>query len=34
MAGSNATLTPPDNPTRFEKKTFGVLLAVAGAFFL
>ncbi|HEX6838694.1 MAG TPA: AI-2E family transporter [Polyangia bacterium] len=27
-------MTPTDSPTRFEKKTFGVLLAVAGAFFL
>src|SRR5690348_7742540 len=26
--------TPRDNPTRFEKKTFGVLLAIAGVFFL
>lgn len=25
---------PPDNPTRFEKRTFGVLLAVAGFLFL
>ena len=34
MASNNATSTPTDNPTRFEKRTFGVLLAVAGAFFL
>jgi predicted PurR-regulated permease PerM len=34
MASNNATSAPPDNPTRFEKRTFGVLLAVAGAFFL
>jgi predicted PurR-regulated permease PerM len=35
MATSTATDPPvSDNPTRFEKKTFGVLLAVAGAFFL
>ena len=27
-------MVPTDTPTRFEKKTFGVLLAVAGAFFL
>ena len=27
-------MTPTDTPTRFEKKTFGVLLALAGAFFL
>ncbi|HEX9104284.1 MAG TPA: AI-2E family transporter [Polyangia bacterium] len=33
MASSD-TLTPTDSPTRFEKRTFGVLLAVAGAFFL
>jgi predicted PurR-regulated permease PerM len=33
MATSEA-MVPSDNPTRFEKKTFGVLLAVAGAFFL
>jgi predicted PurR-regulated permease PerM len=33
MATTEA-MTPTDNPTRFEKKTFGVLLAVAGAFFL
>lgn len=33
MATSDAT-TPRDNPTRFEKRTFGVLLAVAGVFFL
>ncbi len=33
MATSEAGV-PTDNPTRFEKKTFGVLLAVAGAFFL
>jgi len=26
--------SPRDNPTRFEKKTFGVLLAIAGIFFL
>ncbi len=31
---SNATMAPPENPTRFEKRTFGVLLTVAGAFFL
>jgi len=24
--------TPTDSPTRFEKKTFGVLLAIAGFF--
>jgi predicted PurR-regulated permease PerM len=34
MATSNAGAAQRDNPTRFEKKTFGVLLAVAGAFFL
>src|SRR3954471_7622868 len=35
MAASGNTIqVPTDNPTRFEKKTFGVLLAVAGAFFL
>jgi predicted PurR-regulated permease PerM len=33
MALSDNTV-PSDHPTRFEKKTFGVLLAVAGAFFL
>jgi len=33
MAGSS-TYTPTDNPTRFEKRTFGVLLAIAGIFFL
>jgi predicted PurR-regulated permease PerM len=26
--------TPRDNPTRFEKRTFGVMLAIAGVFFL
>ncbi|MGZ3440361.1 MAG: AI-2E family transporter [Polyangia bacterium] len=34
MATSSATPSPTDNPTRFEKRTFGVLLAIAGAFFL
>ena len=34
MATTDATRPANDNPTRFEKKTFGVLLAIAGAFFL
>ena len=33
MAASN-TIDQRDAPTRFEKRTFGVLLAVGGAFFL
>lgn len=33
MAAAEAGI-PTDSPTRFEKKTFGVLLAIAGAFFL
>ena len=33
MAGSDL-IPSSDNPTRFEKRTFGVLLAVAGVFFL
>ncbi len=34
MATSDATLPTGDAPTRFEKRTFGVLLAIAGVFFL
>src|SRR3954465_14937246 len=33
MAAAQAGI-PTDSPTRFEKKTFGVLLGIAGAFFL